>query len=270
MSFVQDLATKLRHRIDGNEPKAWSPYGHEVARRELLFQRRIQLVMIGLGIAMLYGVIAGIGVSEQSVPLQQGVDVSTPEGVKPITIRVTPGGAPAFSSGETEAPDQDSQVPGPIYDQDSAFMAVVVRPILAVIGPLAVALLGLGRIGSSATGKLAELNFGIYKGATPYELHAAGKARKIVFTHREVDAHVFGKERTDYLWGTYLEAPPAGIENVFGEADHDASVRSLRHKRQDASFGIGDDDRTITAMADARQARGPSDPKVVDLRRQPA
>lgn len=214
-------------RIGPERERPWSPYGHEKARHDLIVTRQIQVVFIAIGIAMVYGVTLELTKTEQA-DFQTSLDIQKPGDVKPITVTVTPGGTPAFANPQAEAPEANPNLPKPEYKTPMDVPDGVKR-LIAMVGPLALAFWALGRMGASSRSKLAELNLGVYKGAMPYEMHAAGKSRDRVFTQRQVDANVFGKERTDYLFGTYLHEPPMSVKRFLGDPDTQvASVRRLK------------------------------------------
>lgn len=236
----------------------WSPYGHEGARRALLNQRRAQVAAAALAIALLYGMFLMFTLEEQSSATDRGVEIDQPE-QKPITVTVTPGRmAEHVTAGGTPADPADP--PRAAHQQQNKIVETL-QPFLMLILPLAAAFWVLSRIGSSAHGRLAELNLGVYKGAMPYELHAA-RAYKKVFTHREVDAHVFGKTREDFLFGSYLGSPPIAIRQLLGEDFEVAQVAAIRRG--------GARKVTVTASPAPRGPSSPFDPLLAPLRRQMA
>jgi hypothetical protein len=204
----------------------WSPYGHERARRALIAQRRAQIAVAALAIAVLYGIFLGLTLEEQSTATERGVEIEQHE-QKPITVTVTPGRMTDSSFVDASAQAVEPIEPPRTRVEQGNAIVEAVQPFLTILMPLAAAFWVLSRIGTSAHGKLAELNLGVYKGAMPYELHAA-RAYKKVFTHRQVDAHVFGKDREDFLFGSYLGAPPVAVRRLLGEEVETAYVASLR------------------------------------------
>lgn len=202
----------------------WSPYGHESARRALLATRRAQVVLAAIAIAVLYAIFLQLTLSEDTTPSTGSQDIEIPE-QKPITVTVTPGRMGDFVNAQSEAPDGQN-APRPVYRPHNKIVQII-QPFLSLLAPLAAALWLLSRVGTSARGKLAELNLGVYKGAMPYEMHTA-RGYKSVFTYREVDAHVFGKTREDFLFGSYLGAPPLAVRRMLGEEIDGARVTHLR------------------------------------------
>jgi hypothetical protein len=209
----------------------WSPYGHEKARRRLLMERQAYIVLGAVGIAILYGLFLQLTLTvETDVPTSGGsVDIRQDE-LRPITVTVTPGRAPAFMDGQT-APPGGVEPPRPDAEEQP-FLIRTVGPFLPLVAPLLGALWLLSRAGASARGRLAELNFGVYKGAMPYEMHTA-RAMERVFTHREVRRHVFGKTATDFIAGSYLGPPPLAVRRLLGDLDipDEASITRLARGR---------------------------------------
>ena len=212
-----------KNKVNGDQ---WSPYGHEPARRRVLKERRVYLILAALGIALLYALFLGLTLSEETGTTTGSQSIETQE-QKPVTVAVTPGGRPAFMNPQVKAPD-GRNAPGAAVEEKNRFFEFI-KPFLSLLAPLAAALWLLSRVGSSARGKLAELNFGIYKGAMPYEMHTS-RAFARVFTHREVGPHVFGKAREDFLWGTYLSSPPIAVRRLLGEVDIDDARIVQVHK----------------------------------------
>lgn len=231
----------------------WSPYGHEPARRALLNMRRAQIVIAAIAIALAYAFFLQLTLQVDDTTKSSSTEVPTePKKQKPITVTVAPGRMAEFAQAHQEAPEGRSAPP--IYKREDNVVLEKVQPLLSLIAPLAGALWLLSRVGTSARGKLAELNLGVYKGAMPYEMHTA-RAYKQVFTYREVDGHVFGKAREDFLFGSYLGAPPLSVRRLLGEPIDAAKVTHLRR---------GGTPR-VTVTAPTRQP-GPLDRIVTPLR----
>jgi hypothetical protein len=204
----------------------WTPYGHEKARRQALMQRHAWLAIAALAIAMFYGVFLSLTVTQQDSIDSGGQIEVRREDEKPMRVQVTPGGIPGFADSQADAPG-GVDAPGLAEREEGPLMATL-RPLLPVIAPLAGALWLLSRVGASARGRLAELNFGVYKGPMPYEMHTS-KRLKQVFTHRQVEDHLFGKTREDFLAGTYLGDVPLSIRRMLGESPYEeAQVARLR------------------------------------------
>ncbi|MBW3582407.1 MAG: hypothetical protein KY455_04840 [Euryarchaeota archaeon] len=212
-------------RLKRRDKDVWTPYGHEKARKRLLAERRVQIIVAAVALAILYAVIIQLTSETVTAPNRQGFEIPEPER-KPVTVGVTPGGVPAFARPGQETPDPEA-TPQAKHERNEWLDRL--QPILQLIAPLVAAFWLLGKAGASARGKLAELNFGIYKGAMPYEMHIA-RGRSRVFTHREVEGHVFGKKREDYVFGTYLKEPPLAVRQMLGMTDNDrAEVTRLKH-----------------------------------------
>ncbi len=210
---------------DTDEPK-WTPYGHESARRQLLVQRHAWLVVGAIGVAMFYAMFLGLTFSVET-DVQSGgtVDIEREE-QKPMTVTVAPGRAPAFATSDAQEPD-GRDAPSVEREEDGLILSTV-RPILPVVLPLVGAFWLLSRVGASSRGKLAELNFGVYKGAMPYEMHTVGRYKQ-VFTHRRVEDHVFGKSREDFLPEPVRAAPPISVRRLLGTPEaEEAQVVRLR------------------------------------------
>lgn len=212
---------KLKRR---NKEEVWSPYGHEAARRRLLAERRIQIIVGAIALVFVYWMILTL-TAEDSGP-QVSSSIGIPEHrQKPVTVGVTPGGVPAFARPGIEPPEA-SDTPSPVYERNE--WLAMIQPYLTLVAPLFTAFWLLSKAGGAARGKLAELNFGVYKGAMPYEMHAA-RSRARVFTHRQVGEHVFGKKREDYVFGTYLNEPPLAVRQMLGMSQNDrAEVTRLK------------------------------------------
>lgn len=176
-----------------------SPYGLE-AHRVALLRRRRQLLLA----AVLAGVLALVAVVV--LTLNENGDVSTLSGgqgsntidiaipdkprPKPTTLSIAPGRTtvldkpiqPEVRAPSTEPPEQINGRGGLNW-----------MGILQTFGPT----LGVGlyawRYGRKRMlSSLEEVNLGVYKGALPFELHAA-KHKKFLFTSKMAMAPVFGK-----------------------------------------------------------------------------
>lgn len=212
MTTIDMFRTKRKEDV-------WSPYGHEAARRQLLNMRRTQVIIAVLGLALLYALFLGLTLSVEEDAGQGKTTVSQDEN-KPVRVTVSPGGRPTFMNPRIDAPE-GTDAPQPVYEEQSKLLKTI-RPFLGLIAPLGAALFLVSRAGSSARGKLAELNLGVYKGAMPYEMHTA-RAYKQVYTHRQVDAHVFGRQREDFVFGTYLLPPSPEVRRLLGAAQADTA-----------------------------------------------
>lgn len=215
-------------RPRSDDPK-WSPYGHEAARRQVLMQRHAYLAVAAIGIALVYTIFLGLTFSVET-DVQSGgtVDIQREE-QKPMTVTVSPGRAPAFASSDVmELEGQDA--PGVEREQEGLILSTI-RPFLPVVLPLVGAMWLLSRVGASARGDLAELNFGVYKGAMPYEMHTVSRYKQ-VFTHRLVQDHIFAKTREDFLPEPVRTEPPISVRRILGAPEAEAAqVTRLRKGR---------------------------------------
>lgn len=212
-------------RRETDDPQ-WTPYGHETARRQLLVQRHAWLIIGAIGVAFVYMIFLGLTFSEQT-DIESGgsIDIEREE-QKPMTVTVSPGRAPAFASQDAQEPD-GRDAPS-LQQEEEGLILSTVGPFLPVVAPLLGALWLLSRVGASARGNLAELNFGVYKGAMPLEMHTTSRYKQ-VFTHRRVEDHVFGKTREDFLPASLRTAPPISVRRMLGTPEaEEAQVTRLR------------------------------------------
>lgn len=169
----------------------------------LLWRKRILLALI-LGLVFLLWALS-LGVTtetEEQLTVFGGdgssVTVTRPENqqVEPsarVTLR--PGETARLDDpltlrdGETQPGDQGAQLPE--QPKGIPFLG-----LLLLLGPFVLALLLWRYLANQGTS--TEVNYGIYKGAMPFELISASH-KHLVLTGKKVEQNPFGRVQTDYL-----------------------------------------------------------------------
>ena len=199
-----------------SERVEWTPYPHEDVRIRLLWRKRILLAAI-LGVVFLIWVLSLSIQTETEEQLTvfggdgSSVTVSRPEdtSVEP-TARVTlrPGETArldedlTLTDGETQPGDQGVQLP----DRPAG---IPFLGLLLLLGPFILAVLLWRYLANRGTS--TEVNYGIYKGAMPFETIVASH-KHLVLTGRRVDINPFGREQSDYLDDAYADLAAWWIE----------------------------------------------------------
>lgn len=181
----------------------WSPYGLEVHRVALL-QRRQRLLAAALllgGLALLALLATTIQQSDDITTFGSGgnsVNIDLPTDrprPKPTTLTVSPGRTSVLNQ-----PIQPELRPA----RDNTAVPVVsdglnLWPLLTSLAPVVLGGLYLWWLGRKRLlGPIEQVNFGVYKGAMPLEMHSAVH-KGYIFTRAQARAHLFGRRSADFL-----------------------------------------------------------------------
>lgn len=199
----------IRKKFERAEEKsdAWSPYLHEPYRIRRLRRKQIILAAIAmlLIIAWLLYLFSQMGTNTNiqifgstggsakasSIPGAVGENSSFSQTPQIVTITVNPGYTVAANFTDPRISTERLQAP-PIQqerDKGKIYWINIAIPLL----PIAVVLFSAVKIIGFVK---SEVNFGIYKGAMPLELHTTKK--KLVFNNELQKTNVFGKDRSEY------------------------------------------------------------------------
>lgn len=207
----------------------WTPYALEPMRRTMRRRR------LGLGVAAALILFIGWGMFTQVMTPppdaggqyeilangQQGtVEIKAHEKQerKPVTVAITPGRIVQADPPELSPPSEVQRSPAPQITPK----VVAWGKLLKNFGPLLLIGSVLWFVGKGGRRASDQVNFGIYKGAMPLEMHTASH-RHLVVTGRHAERSIFGKDREDYVpREAYVpsQAVPAGV--VFELEDREA------------------------------------------------
>jgi hypothetical protein len=197
----------------------WTPYGLEAIRVRHLRRRRFLLLFIALGLAGLWALMFETTTDTTQEIFVNGqrantIDITVPDQPPqrdgPVTVAVAPGRVTRAESGSgAQGEQQTPRASAPIFERAPAIPYAGYLIVYGPFGLLAAALLLLGK----RRGKHDQVNYGIYKGALPFELVSASMADQ-VFTSRMAKRSLFGKRRADHLTPELLR-----VERVPQEAE---------------------------------------------------
>ncbi|HVL47500.1 MAG TPA: hypothetical protein VM889_02990 [Candidatus Thermoplasmatota archaeon] len=185
----------------------WTPYGLEAIRQQTIRRRRnLALAMflvyiVGYTVFILLTTTANLSVGDGSGGSVE-LDLSgrnVEERQKPVTVRVGPGRITLADFGGEAATTPPTAPPPPGVE------AINWRGELMAYGP-PIALLWLLLAAIRSKDKNGEVNYGVYKGAMPYEMITA-EAKGHVFTTRLAKGSLFGRTRSDHLPAQLLREP---------------------------------------------------------------
>lgn len=197
---------------------AWTPYGLEAIRIAHLRRRRLVAIIIALALAGLWAAMFDSTTTNQLELSANGggsqIDIDVSDSLnekedKPLTVGISPGRitrADTGASGDTAA--QTARFAAPTFTRAPA---IGWSSYAILYGPYV--LIGLALYMLARRPPKHEVNFGIYKGALPYEMVTA-TASRFVFTTREARLSLFGKRRVDHL------PPEVLIERMPVEEDN--------------------------------------------------
>lgn len=180
----------------------WTPYGLEALRIERLRRQRLFALLAALGLALLWS-------SFFQETTQRQIELSSDLGGsriiidtddlgqredKPLTVGLSPGRVTRADTADPEAGLASStKLATPTFERSDP---IPYAYYLYKFGPIA--LLALAAYLLARRPPKHQVNYGIYKGAMPYEMITATASRH-VFTTRYAKTSLFGKRRADHL-----------------------------------------------------------------------
>lgn len=206
----------------------WSPYGLEMVRRAALRLRLLKAIAAVIGVYLGVAGYLALTTEEQFTTSQFGSGLGEQQEAKeeaannrPIRVTLTPGRA-AFSNLQDEGGTEG--VPGvrPVFNPtiDLKWMN-----LLELVGVYAGIYWLFATIARSGIHK--QVNFGVYKGSMPYELHSQTLKKKL-FTHKMAKyslpfvrkAEYYARIAPDFpslFWKRLLEGDPlqAPLVNII-------------------------------------------------------
>jgi hypothetical protein len=188
----------------------WTPYGLEAIRRKHIRRRRLMAVglffayIVGYSLFVIMTTSSSLSVTDaegkSTVELELPKNEETEQ--KPITVAIGQGRMVMADFGG-ETPSISPTPPTPAYVD-----ALHWRGELTTYGPL-LAVLWLLLTALRSRDKNAEVNYGVYKGALPYEMITA-EAKGFVLTTKHAKESLFGRTREDYVPGAPVARVPEG------------------------------------------------------------
>ncbi|MGH7320176.1 MAG: hypothetical protein ACRELA_11205 [Candidatus Rokuibacteriota bacterium] len=187
-----------------DEGSDWTPYPHEPLRVRLVWRRRFILLALLVAAFILWLTLFKGPATELTETIstvdQEGNVVSVTRDLRPQKSFEAPDARVTVRPGQTARTTPIEQTE--TGDQPTPTTAPPVRPpsdipffgLLILFAPMLLALWLFRRFAPPAP----EVNYGIYKGALPFEIITASH-RHLVLTSRRVDENPFGRERADYL-----------------------------------------------------------------------
>lgn len=205
----------------------WSPYGLEAVRRAALRVRLLKAIAALIAVYVLVTAYLVLTTKYEYVATQFGGEDQGPdrsetdaERNRPVRVTLTPGRA-AFSNLQDEGGTEGI----PEVRPPPAKLSVKWLGLLQLFGAYAGIYALFAKIARSGIHK--QVNFGVYKGSMPYELHSQA-LRKKLFTHKmakyslpfvrqaEYYAHI-APDFASLFWKRLLEGDPlqAPVVNVI-------------------------------------------------------
>jgi len=232
-----------------SQTQAWSPYGLEAYRVQLLRRRnRLVWLALGLGVLIMGAMLLNSIHQATDITVHNGdgssVKIQIPETPrpKPTTLTISPGKTTVL-----QQPIQPEVKPNnPPGDDSNGLQGLNWASLLSSLVPPFVLVVAAARYAKKrVAGPLEMVNLGVYKGAMPLEMLTATH-RTAIYTPRMAYASVFGKARDDYI----PTVTPAGVLGgpSLSERYREALARETAALRQAL-------DGKFAALAQYRQRR---------------
>ncbi|MCA1814410.1 MAG: hypothetical protein LC624_10745 [Halobacteriales archaeon] len=185
-----------------SQMQAWSPYGLEAYRVQLLRRRsRLVYVALAVGLVIMAAMLLNSIHTGTDITVHNGdgssITVKIPETPrpKPTTLTISPGKTTVLQQPiqpeSRPTPNPPSADNGPAGLNWAAVLSSLVPPFALVLGAARYAK-------KRAAGPLEQVNLGIFKGPLPLEMITATH-RTAVYTPRMAYASIFGKQRDEYI-----------------------------------------------------------------------